>query len=401
MLSTEKNNKIEKMMLEEIGSLNILNSIQEGIVVIDRNGIILFANEFWEKFTEDNGFPLMGKMGYNYVDIILRKVGKTKESDELRKLLVGLQKIINKRLNFFEGEYPFGENDKKIYLRVIAFPLAGNPDRLVLNHNNITGKRQLEKRLRDAEEELQSYYLEASLGSMIAAISHDFNNLLATLQSPEVIGIAVDSVRKELASQNLPPDFYDRIGRYLNKISQLADSFSNAVKTAFLWSKTITEPFTKKEKEKKSESVSKISSAILDIVRTEMERNRIELISDIDQSAPLVLCNGSEMMRVIFNLVFNAIQSMSSSIVRTLSFHLWHDDKNVFITIADTGTGIDPEAIPYVFDKFITNKAGEGVGIGLYTVKRIVESIGGEIVLESVKGKGTNVRLVLPAEVVG
>ena len=73
----------------------------------------------------------------------------------------------------------------------------------------------------------------------------------------------------------------------------------------------------------------------------------------------------------------------------------------VELTVADTGTGIEPEFLPRVFDEFAQASSGydrthEGNGLGLTVTKRIVDEMKGEINIESVPGEGTEVTIWVP-----
>jgi len=73
-------------------------------------------------------------------------------------------------------------------------------------------------------------------------------------------------------------------------------------------------------------------------------------------------------------------------------------DTLVRITIADTGTGIEKEDLKRIFDPFFTTKdPDKGTGLGLSVSLRIIESMGGEIKVESELGKGTTFEIYFPA----
>jgi two-component system OmpR family sensor kinase/two-component system sensor histidine kinase BaeS len=69
----------------------------------------------------------------------------------------------------------------------------------------------------------------------------------------------------------------------------------------------------------------------------------------------------------------------------------------VAIAVTDTGRGIDPRELPYVFDRFVKSADSGGAGLGLAIARSLVEAHGGRITAESVPGQGTTMRFVLPA----
>ncbi|WP_148681610.1 sensor histidine kinase [Candidatus Nitrososphaera gargensis] len=77
------------------------------------------------------------------------------------------------------------------------------------------------------------------------------------------------------------------------------------------------------------------------------------------------------MIEVIANLITNAIKFTKEGTI-TVASKVGREDNMVQVTVSDTGTRIDPEVMPKIFDKFVT-KLDSGTGIGLYISKKIVE----------------------------
>ena len=128
------------------------------------------------------------------------------------------------------------------------------------------------------------------------------------------------------------------------------------------------------------------------------------------ESLPLIQCYADELAQVWTNLIHNALQAMSHHGTLTISARsIWLDVDNapplvtepceaVQIAIADTGTGIPKEIQQRIFEPFFTTKAaGEGSGLGLDIVKKIIDKHGGCIMVDSVPGK-TTFTVILPAD---
>jgi signal transduction histidine kinase len=122
---------------------------------------------------------------------------------------------------------------------------------------------------------------------------------------------------------------------------------------------------------------------------------------------PKVECYPARLNQVFFNLLVNAIESISNqgSIFITTNYpakgrHVPADMQDaVAITIADTGRGISQKHLPHIFDPFFTTKeVGNGVGLGLSIALGIVKEHGGNIVAKSQEGKGSQFLIILPRQ---
>lgn len=97
------------------------------------------------------------------------------------------------------------------------------------------------------------------------------------------------------------------------------------------------------------------------------------------------------------NLIHNALQAMDHGGILTIDVH--QVQNHIKISITDTGTGIPEEIQQNIFKPFFTTKpAGEGSGLGLDIVLKIVEKHQGELLLDTEVGKGTTFHVSLPIE---
>ncbi len=128
-----------------------------------------------------------------------------------------------------------------------------------------------------------------------------------------------------------------------------------------------------------------------------------DLVFDVDVpgSLPPVVADRGEMEQVFTNLVSNAIKYNVKN--GKVAVKAEPDGGFLRIAIADTGIGIDKESLPCIFDEFFRVCGAEtryvtGTGLGLAIVKRIVESHFGSIAVDSTVGKGTTVTVSLPVQ---
>ncbi|MCU0545898.1 MAG: ATP-binding protein [Oscillatoriaceae cyanobacterium Prado104] len=114
----------------------------------------------------------------------------------------------------------------------------------------------------------------------------------------------------------------------------------------------------------------------------------VEVVRKYDRDLPTVLCYPDELNQVWTNLLHNALQAMSNKGVLTIEVK--QRSGSLWASITDSGEGIPPEILPRIFEPFFTTKPpGEGSGLGLDIVQKIVEKHQGKLQVESEPGKTT------------
>ena len=110
---------------------------------------------------------------------------------------------------------------------------------------------------------------------------------------------------------------------------------------------------------------------------------------------PKIECNASQLNEVFLNLINNAAQSIVAE-QGTVTVRSRMDGSRIRVDVIDTGAGIAPDVLPYIFDNYYTTKAAsEGTGLGLAIARNIVEEHGGEIKVSTELGKGSTFTVFL------
>lgn len=138
----------------------------------------------------------------------------------------------------------------------------------------------------------------------------------------------------------------------------------------------------------------KVEANIIDGIETVLTlyqnqfKQGIEVSKHYDNSLPCILCYPDELNQVWINLIHNALQAMNNK--GTLTINVVQENTRVVISITDSGKGISPETQSKIFEPFFTTKAiGEGSGLGLYIVKKVIDKHVGAIEVESMPGQTT------------
>jgi PAS domain S-box-containing protein len=117
-------------------------------------------------------------------------------------------------------------------------------------------------------------------------------------------------------------------------------------------------------------------------------KHRIEVVRNYQAELPELLCYPDELNQVWTNLIHNAIQAMNNCGVLTIEAR--QENQSILVSVTDSGKGIPPEILPRIFEPFFTTKPpGEGSGLGLDIVSKIIEKHSGKIEVKSVPGQTT------------
>jgi signal transduction histidine kinase len=244
----------------------------------------------------------------------------------------------------------------------------------------------LNRRLRRAEKEMLRMKTLAALGEMAAVVVHELKNPLGGIR-----GFA------ELLDRDL--EERDPRKRSVRKIMQGVDTMDRIVKSLLDYSKPV------KLNPRKVEMAKTIDEVISFFVMDDSQRKAdIRITKNYHQDEVSCQLDTEQFRQILLNLFHNASQAMVSG--GEIRVDLGTDaekidpdhagtDESVLLKISDTGTGMSKATLGKLFTPFFTTKEG-GTGLGLSTVKKIVEAHKGEIQVQSEPGRGTTVTLRLP-----
>ncbi len=122
----------------------------------------------------------------------------------------------------------------------------------------------------------------------------------------------------------------------------------------------------------------------------------ISLEKQIPQDLPEISADANQLSQILMNLLLNSAQAMPDGGTITIKAQKVKFEDSVEIVVTDTGVGIPADVLPHVFEPFFTTKRGKGTGLGLSISHAYVRSHGGEIRMDSLPNRGTNVRITLP-----
>jgi PAS domain S-box-containing protein len=145
--------------------------------------------------------------------------------------------------------------------------------------------------------------------------------------------------------------------------------------------------------------LAKLVEQVRQDVGPQVTAKSLEFAIDVSPTLPPVLGDPVRLRQILLNLVGNAVKFTEAGSVRIGAAAT---EQSVTVTVRDTGIGIAPEALPFIFEEFrqvdgnMTRRYG-GAGLGLAIAKRLAEQMGGSISVESAPGAGSTFTLRLPA----
>jgi signal transduction histidine kinase len=218
----------------------------------------------------------------------------------------------------------------------------------------------------------------AALGRIVASVAHELNNPLQAIQN------ALYLINLE---EGLTYQAKDDLQVALNESNRMAGLIARLRET---YRPTTSEEF-------QYYSVNNLIEDVEKLINTHLKRNNITFDFSPDESVPKIPIIMDHMKQVVLNICLNAVESMPEGGMLTIRTHFDAPTKMVRLDIKDSGNGIDPDVLPYIFDPFVTTK-DRGTGLGLAITYDIIRRHGGRIEPESIIGKGTLFKLWLPTE---
>ncbi len=260
----------------------------------------------------------------------------------------------------------------------------GRPAAILETNNDITEHKQTQESLRQTQVELARVARVTMLGELTAAIAHEVGQPLTGLVSSGsacLRWLGGETPDLELARRAVERMINDgvRAGEVLNQMRALV---------------------RKSPPQKEHLNVNEPITEVITLIRSEVQRNRIFLRTELSEELPLVLADRIQLQQVILNLIMNAIEAMTGIAggQRELSVASAKDELNaVLVTVRDSGPGLDGTALERLFDAFYTTKP-DGMGMGLAISRTIIKAHGGKLWATPNVPKGAIFQFRLPTD---
>ncbi len=358
---------------------NILESVDEGFIIIDRDFRILSANRAYANMTAMPPEEVIGRLCYEVSHRASAPCFKAGYE-------CAVERVFQTGRAFSSIHHHMDSKGGGAYIETKAYPLSrdrsGGVMTAIETLVDITEKQKLEDQLR------QSQKME-SIGTLAGGVAHDFNNILTA-----IIGYG------NIALMRMAKD--DPHRSIIEHMLDASERAAQLTKDLLLFSRK--QPLDRQSIDL-NESIRKLGKFLTRVIGEDITFKIL-----LSGGAIPVLADDHQIGQVLMNLATNSRDAMPNGGTFTISTEKVHLDEEftskhllrkpgayALISVSDTGTGMDEETRPRIFEPFYTTKeVGKGTGLGLSVVYGIIKQHDGHITVYSEPGQGTIFRIYLP-----
>jgi signal transduction histidine kinase len=322
-----------------------LGAVEDGILTVNSKGLVIGVNKAFSRLSSLDEKMILD---HNYFTIF-----KNDPFDIQRALKQGT-KVINEKCVFERN------------IQYSTYPLLDTKRRI---NGAISVLRDITK-LRAFEKEREETERLKFLGNLVANFAHEIKNPLNGLS------IATQRLVKEFSQENKE---YIRLTTTIKKeieaLNKILNDFLSLVRPRI--------------KEKKEFNLSLVIQDTIDIIRGQVNKDKIELKCNIKKDVKMY-GNMEDFKRAVLNILLNAVDAFSDIKDRKklISIDLTKHDDLIQFTIIDNGKGMDTEEQERIFTPYFTTKK-KGTGLGLFIAQKIINDHNAEIKVTSERDRGT------------
>jgi PAS domain S-box-containing protein len=328
----------------------ILDGIEIGVVLLNREGKIIFANKASEEILEHKRDFLLGKRLLSLLPQGAQELGIRKGDGQI---------FFHKK----RGGIPF---------KLLIVPYHDSQGKERGQVANLQDMTQIYK----MQEEILRIDRLAYLGEFSSTLAHEIRNPLAGIKT------TAQALSEELGQDASKREYIDRIIKEIDRLNNLLRTFFSFAKPRQL--------------DLIPCQIGDIVKEVKGLLAKEAEKMRVTINEVYARDLPPVSLDTNQMQQVFINLFLNALDAMPVGGQLTVEVDRRDSQEEwLQVKVKDSGYGIAPEHLTKIFDPFFTTKS-KGLGLGLAITNKIMEGHGGTIAVESAPGNGSTFILNLP-----
>ncbi|MFQ6618102.1 MAG: nitrogen regulation protein NR(II), partial [Fidelibacterota bacterium] len=375
----------------------IINSIEDEIIVIDKNYRILLANKALLKRIKKRKEDVIGKLCYRITKRRNRSCGFYKaefSSDSMKgekyieispekfELKCPAVRSFEKGISFQDIYEERNQDGNDIYFEVFCSPMLiaanGQVEQVVEVSRDITQRKKIEQQLIQAERLI-------SMGKLSASVAHEINNPISGIL------VLYELLLKRLKERNaLTGEDKEEFIKYLNLMKEETARCAEITHNLLAFSR-------QKDTVLSQVDLRSIVRKSVLLIQHKIALENIKVVESYSTEAVKVLGDRNQLQQVFLNIIENAAQSMTDGGELKVKVNRYPEGDTAVVEITDTGCGIKRKDMDKIFDPFFTTKKeGKGTGLGLSVVYGIIKNHGGSIRVKSRENRGSSFFVNLP-----
>jgi two-component system phosphate regulon sensor histidine kinase PhoR len=347
----------------------ILYSISDGVVVTDPFDEIRLVNEsaartFDFEIAKAIRAPVETMVHDPTIVALIREMRQSDSSSSGRR-------VIEHKMKTIAGERTF-----KVTLSCVSDPTSEAGNDPSASGKTTHAPAGVVAVLHDMTREKEVAQMK---NDFVSNVSHELRTPLASIKA--YIEMLIDGEAVDTKTQH---EFYDVIQNEANRLGRLIDNILNISRIESGLVKT----------DKKPQSLMVILKEAIEVITPQTRTKNIRIVEQLTPAFYQTLADKDMLYQAVLNLLSNSVKYTPEG--GTITVHTTVDENRrcVITRIVDTGVGIPPKDLPFVFDKFYrvqaNNRMAKGTGLGLSLVKQIIETVHhGRMFVESQVGKGS------------